>query len=116
MTVHYFTCDDCGITIQDHTTKEIHRCYKCGRDMRWDLNIAIHGNYKHSVHSDALAISPSQRAEHERLFPDIELDKQCRPVFNNFTKHEKYLKATGFRKEPQKIRRAGAKTIAKLKN
>ena len=112
MADHYFTCDDCGITIQDYTTKKIHRCYKCGKDMRWDLKIAIHGNYKYPVHSDALAISPDQRAEHEKLFPDIRLDNQCRPIFDNFTRHEKYLKQTGFKKAPQKIRRAGAKKIA----
>jgi len=101
---HYFTCDDCGITIQDHTTKEIHRCYKCGKDMRWDLNISIRGNYRHPVHSDALAISPDQIQEHKQLFPNIELDSQCRPIFDNFTRHENYLKKTGFKKATQKLK------------
>lgn len=104
---HYFTCDDCGITIQDHTTKEIHRCPKCGKDMRWDLNIGIHGNYKYPIHSDALAISPTQIAEHKRLFPNIRLDKTCRPIFEKFTDHEAYLKKCNVMKHPQKIKPKG---------
>lgn len=104
---HYFTCDDCGITIQDHITKEIHRCPKCDKDMRWDLNISIHGNYKHPVHSDALAISPTQIAEHKRLFPNIRLDKACRPIFEKFTDHEAYLKRCNIIKHPQKIKPKG---------
>ncbi|KKK57234.1 hypothetical protein LCGC14_3056570, partial [marine sediment metagenome] len=41
-----------------------------------------------------------------------ELDDQCRPIFENFRKHQKYLDAIGFQKLPQKIKRAGAKQIA----
>ena len=107
MVDHYFTCDDCGITIQDHTTKKIHRCYKCGKDMRWDLDIAIHGNYQRPIHSDALAISPTQIAEHKKLFPNIRLDKACRPIFEKFTDHEAYMKKCGIMKHPQKIKPKG---------
>lgn len=107
MAIHSFVCDECNVEVEDTTSKNIHKCPKCGKSMRWNNNIAIHGNYKRPIHSDALAISPSQRAEHERKFPYIELDKQCRPVFDNFVRHEKYLKATGFIKEPQKIKPKG---------
>ena len=111
MAIHDFTCDDCGITIQDHTTKEIHRCYKCGKDMRWDLNINIHGNYKIPIHSDSLALPEHQRAEHEQLFPDIKLDEECRPIFDNFRSHEKYLKQIGAVKHPQRNKKLGREII-----
>lgn len=107
MVAHYFVCDDCRIVIQDTTTVGIHKCPVCNKDMRWDLNIAIHGNYKQPIYSDALAISPTQIAEHERLFPNIRLDKACRPIFNNFTDHEAYMKKCGIVKHPQKIKPKG---------
>ena len=88
----------------------------CGKDMIRDFGTDLVNaggkDYRKAIHSDSLAISPDQRVEHERLFPDIKLDKQCRPVFDNFTRHEAYLKKTGFVKEPQKIKRSGAKRIA----
>lgn len=105
MITHTFICDDCGTVVRDTTTKIIHKCPKCGQDMRWDVNVAIHGNYAHPIHSDSLAINPSQRAEHERLFPNIRLDKQNRPVFDKFVDHENYLKKTGFVKKRQKLKR-----------
>jgi len=114
MALHNFICDDCNIVIEDSNTKTIHRCPKCGKDLRWDCNIAIHGNYKHPIHSDALAISPTQRAEHEKRFPNIRLDGQCRPIFNNFTQHEKYMEDCGIIKHPQKIKVKG-KQIATVK-
>ena len=109
MITHYFTCDSCGVTVQDTSTKGVHSCPICGGDMRWDLNISIHGNYKHPIHSDALAIHPDQRAEHEREFPNVRLDGQSRPVFDNYVNHEAYLKKTGFVKQRQKIRNKGKK-------
>ncbi|GAH06927.1 unnamed protein product, partial [marine sediment metagenome] len=57
MAIHYFVCDKCNIGVKDTNTKIIHKCPKCNGDMRWDLDFATHGNYKHPVHSDALAIS-----------------------------------------------------------
>ncbi len=112
MATHRFVCNKCDIFIEDNTTKGIHKCPKCKADMALDCRVAIHGNYQHAVHSDSLAIAPSQIEEHKQLFPNIELDNECRPIFDNFTKHQKYLDAIGFQKLPQKIRRAGAKQIA----
>ena len=109
--VHEFVCDVCPATICDADTKIIHKCPKCGRDMRWNMKVAIHGNYQHPVHSDSLAINPCQRAEHERLFPNIRLDKQDRPIFDNFVNHENYLKKTGFRKLTQRSKKLGRKQI-----
>ena len=102
MAVHRFICDDCGITIEDSNTKFAHSCPKCHSEMRWDLSIGIHGNYQNPIHSDALAIHPDQRAEHEREFPNVRLDGECRPVFDNYVDHEAYLKKTGFIKTRQK--------------
>ena len=102
--MHNFICDDCNETVQDTDTKCVHKCPVCGKDMRWNLNIAIHGNYKHPVHSDSLAINPNQKAEHEKIFPNIRLDGQFRPIFDNFVDHENYLKKIGCVKRPQKIK------------
>lgn len=112
MAIHKFVCDVCHVLIQDENTDDVHKCPECGGDMRWDLNIGIHGNYKRPIHSDSLAISPSQRAEHERLFPDIRLDSECRPIFDHFGKHDAYLKKTGFKKERQRLKHLGKKRIA----
>lgn len=107
MVLHRFICNKCNIAIEDNTTKGIHKCPLCGEDMALDCKIAIHGNYTHPIHSDALAISPSQLAEHKKLFPNIRLDKAYRPIFENFTDHEAYLKKCGLVKHPQKIKNKG---------
>lgn len=105
MIIHNFACDACNITVQDTNTREVHVCPECRGSMRWDLTgIGIHGNYLHPVHSDALAINPNQRAEHRRLFPNIELDGQNRPIFDNFVDHEAYLKKCNLVKNRQKIK------------
>ena len=101
---HTFICDDCKTTIKDVNTYGAHRCMTCGKTMRWDLNFGIHGNYSKPIHSDALAIHPDQRAEHEVLFPNIRIDKQNRPIFDNYVDHENYLKKTGFVKQTKRIR------------
>lgn len=72
-------------------------------------NVAIHGNYKNPIHSDSLAIHPDQRAEHEQTFPNIKLDGQNRPIFDNFVDHENYLKKTGFVKLASKEKTLGRK-------
>lgn len=113
MITHTFICNSCGLIATDTDTKKIHVCGECGKDMRWDLDgIAIHGNYLHPVHSDSLAINPDQVEEHRKLFPNIEVDKQCRPIFDNFVDHENYLKKCNIVKHPQKMKPKG-KIIAK---
>lgn len=107
MVEHSFVCDDCMVLVKDTNTKKVHRCPNCQSEMRWDLNISVHGNYLRPIHSDSLAISPSQRAEHERRFPYIRLDSECRPIFDNFSNHERYLKETGFHKGTQKLKPKG---------
>lgn len=98
----------CGYHFTDKATNAPD-CPECGSDKTgMDCNIAIHGNYRHPVHSDSLAIHPSQRVEHESMFPNIRIDKQCRPIFENFVDHEAYLKKCNLVKHRQKIK--GIKT------
>lgn len=84
--------------------------------MRWDLdNLCVGGDviYGRTKYSDSLAMSPTQVAEHKKLFPDIKIDDQCRPGFDSFRQHDNYLKKCGFGKLPQKIKsKLGSKRIA----
>lgn len=90
-------------------------CTECGakmnRDFAADLPHAS-GDYKREIHSDSLAISPDQRAEHEQKFPNIKLDSQNRPVFNNFQDHQAYLDKCNIVKERKKIKSKTRKQIA----
>ena len=102
MPVYSFMCPECDYTCE--VTRPMKDSGKpvfclCGLEMRRDFatDFINTGNkdYGKPIHSDALAISPSQRAEHEKKFPDIKLDSQCRPIFDNFRKHEDYMKKCG---------------------
>ena len=115
MPVYSFRCVNCGHT--DERVRSMKNCDKScvctecrhtmSRDIAADTPFVSGGSYHRAIHSDSLAISPTQRAEHERLFPNIKLDSECRPVFDNFREHDAYLKKTGFRKERQKTKRKG---------
>ncbi len=63
-----------------------------------------HDSYSKPLVSDALAMHPSQIAEHRRMFPNIKVHEDGRPEFTSFSQHDDYLKATGFHKKRQKIR------------
>ena len=83
------------------------KCRRCGAKMNRDLQTDIpfmSGDYKRAVHSDSLAISPDQRAEHLQKFPNIKLDNQNRPVFDNFSAHEDYMKKCNIVKERQRTK------------
>ncbi len=107
MPIHNFICDECNIVVHDTNTHGVHKCPKCGGDMWWDLKVGGGMNYTAPVHSDSLAITPDQVAEHKKLFPNIEIDGQCRPIFDNYVDHEAYLKKTGFVKHTQKLKPKG---------
>ena len=86
---------------------------KCGvhmnRDFQTDIPFAS-GDYHHgAIHSDSLAISPDQRAEHSKMFPNIKLDSQNRPVFDNFQNHQAYLDKCNLVKDRKKIKPKGVK-------
>ncbi len=73
---------------------------KCGKRKGRVYSVRCHADlYTTPIISDALAMNPNQIAEHRRMFPDIEVTPVGQPVFDNFEKHEAYLKATGFRKK-----------------
>jgi len=109
MAIHTFKCDSCRISIDDDNTKMVHVCPKCGGEMYWDLgNLGIcEGDYRHV--SNSLAMNPDQIAEHKGHFPDIEVLPDGRPMFTSPKQQERYLDATGFYKETQKIKVKGEK-------
>lgn len=104
MAIHRFVCGKCNEVVEDTTSKGIHYCPVCNEAMRWDVGVQISGNYDNPIHSDALAIHPDQRAEHEQTFPNIRLDEQNRPVFDNMHDHQAYLDKCGMVKQTQKLR------------
>lgn len=109
-----YVCPDCG------GKKEVVRSMRessdpvqcdCTTDMVRDfqserVNIGDK-EYARPIVSDALAISPVQAEEHRRIFPDIELEGNCRPVFKSYRQHDSYLKKIGAVKRRQKIRKRG---------
>ena len=85
-------------------------CPECKKGMvRKYMGQCVGGNkeYGTPLVSDALAMNPEQIPEHNRLFPDIKVAPDGRPVFETYNQHDKYLKATGFQKMPQKIKPKG---------
>jgi len=87
-------------------------CTSCGakmnRDLKADLPFASGGDYgNRTIHSDSLAINPCQREEHLKAFPNIKLDSQSRPVFDNYRDHQNYLDRCNIVKERKKIRPKG---------
>jgi hypothetical protein len=81
---------------------------ECGGQMRrdWQASLPHAGNrvYRRSIVSDSLAVTPAQVEEHRRLFPDVKMLDDGRPVFDSYKTHDDYLKKTGFVKQPQKIK------------
>jgi len=75
------------------------------RDYKTDLPHTQSDSYRRPIVSDSLAMNPSQIPEHNRMFPDIEVLPDGRPVFDKFSSHEAYLKKTGFVKLPGRQKR-----------
>ena len=107
---------ECGATdervkpAKDIGTDEL--CPRCRTPMVRDFKAERHNiqggrEYHRPIHSDSLAINPNQREQHEKLFPNIPIDVEGRPVFTNYRDHDNYLKATGFVKNTQKTRKRG---------
>ncbi len=89
-------------------------CSGCGKCMTRNYNKKPKGlsrtgvgDYAKGVVSDALAINPEQIEEHHRLFPDVDVLSDGRVKFDSYKQHDDYLKKTGFRKKPQKIKLKG---------
>ena len=108
-----YICSDCR-HIFFSIEKDAPECPECKSNStfrRFNFIVGASGQYKRPIHSDSLAISPDQRAEHERLFPNIRLDKECRPIFDNVRDHDDYLNKIGMVKLPQKTKKLGRERI-----
>lgn len=112
MPLHVFICDKCNVSITDNTTKGVHKCPKCGGDMRWDLTgIGItKGDYNHV--SDALAIHPSQITEHRQKFPGVDVLPDGRIHFTSVKQHSDYIEKCNIHKP---MNRTTTKGISKIK-
>jgi len=64
-------------------------------------------DYSRVVVSHSLAMNPSQIPEHNKHFPDIKVRADGCPVFDNYKKHDDYLKKMGIQKDRQRSRRQG---------
>lgn len=97
----------CDVTKPMSEFDRTEQCTECGSVMRRKITVPrVHADsYRRPIHSDALAIHPSQREEHMRLYPDVKLDEECRPILDSYTKHEKYLEARGIYKPPKRNKR-----------
>lgn len=84
---------------------------ECTQLMKRQVSIPrVHSDsYRKPIHSDALAIHPSQREEHMRKYPDVKLDNENRPVLDSYKKHDEYLEKRGVYKPPGRKRRKGTK-------
>ena len=109
-------CSGCGS--KQEVKRSMNRCdvptlCTCGtvmrRDFQADIPFASGDYHQGAIHSDSLAISPDQRAEHLQKFPNIKLDSQNRPVFDNFQNHQKYLDKCNLVKERKKIKPKGVR-------
>ena len=115
MPFYNFVCSECGS--KQEVKRSMNRCDVptlciCGavmrRDFQADIPFASGGDYgARAIHSDSLAIAPSQREEHLKAFPKIKLDNQCRPVFDNYHDHQNYLDKCNIVKERKKIKPRG---------
>ena len=116
MPTYSFMCSECGDkqeVIRSMKDSDRPQLCICGADMNRDFQTDLpfaSGDYHHgAVHSDSLAISPDQRAEHLQKFPNIKLDSQNRPVFDNFQKHQAYLDKCNIVKDRKKIKPKGVR-------
>ena len=110
MPTYVFKCSDCDTEVEKVLPMSQSQlgptCQQCGTSMQRNYASehahASADSYATPIHSDALAISPDQVEEHRRMFPDIELDSECRPVFTKYSTHDAYLEKAGFVKHPNK--------------
>jgi len=74
-------------------------CPSCGALMDKDFSANIpqvyQSGYRKALHSDALAIHPSQRAEHRERYPGVEIDHLNRPVLTSVAQADKYYDGRG---------------------
>jgi len=118
MPIYIYKCKDCG-----ESTELMRRMSQAGdpvtctcggetgRDFGGECAGAGNKEYGETKYSQSLAISPTQFAEHKRLFPDVKIREDGCIGFDSVQQHDAYLKKTGFYKHPQRIRRKGKKSL-----
>lgn len=119
MPLYEYKCKHCGAKLD--VFRPIVDCDKpwkchCGKQMHrmFSFHAVSKGNgYRRHIVSDSLAMNPSQIPEHKRLFPDIEVTPAGQPVFDNYKKHDEYLKKINMVKQPQKKRIKSKKATRK---
>jgi len=110
MPCYVYKCPECSWTDEIvkpmSASNSVETCRQCGAVMNRDYALqgvhAAASTYTCELHSDALAIHPSQRAEHERLYPYVPLDSECRPVLSNYRQHDSYLEKRGVLKSSRR--------------
>ena len=113
MPMYSYKCPDCGrsteIMRSMSESDSAVKCWRCpafmDRDFQADLPHAAKDRYDKPIISDSLAISMDQIPEHRQQFPDVEVTSEGQLVFDNYGKHEAYLKKTGHVKHPGKSRK-----------
>ena len=116
MPIYSYVCK-CGIGVEDvrsmASPEPIMRCPECGgllrRDYQRDRANPRGKDYGSPIVSHSLAMHPDQIREHKQMFPDIAVTSDGCPTFYNTQEHDKYLKASGWRKNPGKRRRRSKK-------
>ena len=102
--IHEFICDACGTVTEDTHTHKVHKCPKCGGNMRWDLIQAggSRGDYNH--YSESLAINPDQIPEHRETFPGVDVLPDGIIHFTSVKQQSNYEDKCGFYKHTKKIK------------
>ena len=121
MLFYSFICEKCGqkrVQLREVELRNDPLICLCGelmhRDFQTDLPAVGGGakKYRKPIISDSLAINPNQVGEHRKLFPDVKILDDGRPVFEDFKTHDAYLEKTGFVKQRQKTKHRTKKATA----
>lgn len=110
-------CGECGSLYRNDTDGIAYLCPECGIILECVTRSIVNDNkpeimgtpYKTPIHSDALAMQPDQVAEHKKLFPNIPIDDQNRPVFTNSKDHQVYMDKCGIKKQTQRTGKSKGK-------
>lgn len=121
MPVYCYRCPECGVSydvvkpMKESSRQE--RCTVCNVEMSRDFtaeNKAATGTEKgETFWSQSLAISPSQAAEHRRLFPNVRVRSDGCLGFDSVKDRSNYCERTGFYKVPGKQKRRATKVSTK---
>jgi putative FmdB family regulatory protein len=104
MPLYVYKCPKCGfvdeISKPMSASNTVETCRQCGVVLDRDYTAEVrttNSDYDngHEIHSDSLAIHPSQIEEHHKRYPNVPLDRACRPVFTSVRQREKYLEGRG---------------------